>query len=248
MTDTKNKIIVILRKLDRGILDLLYPPRCPICDRIVLPGEGLCSECEKKVPLVKEPVCKKCGKQLSNQRKEYCMDCSKKARSFTQGKALWIYEKGVRESLYRFKYQNRREYATVYAKEAVRRYGTWMKSKKIQAVIPVPLHKNRRRKRGFNQAEVLAKEIGSLLGVPVYKDLLIRTRDTKPQKTLNDAERKNNLKKAFKTTESIVQLKYILLDDDIYTTGSTLHAAASALKDAGAVEVYVFCISIGKED
>lgn len=190
----------------------------------------------------------KCGKPVLNPRKEYCRDCEKRERSFTQGKALWVYEKEVRESLYRFKYQNRREYGRVYAREAVGRYGMWIKSRKIEAIVPVPLHKNKKKKRGFNQAEVFAKELGEILDIPVHTTLLIRSRDTKPQKTLNDTERKNNMKRAFKTTENIVQLKYILLVDDIYTTGSTLHAAAAVLKEAGAMEVYAFCVSIGKED
>lgn len=120
-----------------------------------------------------------------------------------------------------------------------------MKDRRIEAIIPIPLHKKRKRKRGYNQAELLAGELGNILGLPVYTDVLVRVRDTKPQKTLDDAERKNNLKEAFKTTENIVQLNYILVVDDIYTTGSTLDAAASALAKAGVAEVYTCCIGIG---
>ena len=189
----------------------------------------------------------KCGKPLAGEREEYCMDCRRKKRAFLQGKALWIYEEGIRESIYRFKYRDRREYAGVYASELAVRYGGWIKRQGIQAIVPVPLHKKRKRKRGYNQAELLAKELGRLLEIPVDTGLLVRVRDTKPQKTLNDIERKNNLKEAFKTTQNIVQLNYILVVDDIYTTGSTLDAAAKALTDASAKGVYTCCISIGSD-
>ena len=187
----------------------------------------------------------KCGKPLMDARREYCRDCGKKSHAFTQGKAVFLYEKETKAALYRFKYQNKREYADVFAKEMAKRYGDWIKQKRIQAIVPVPLHKRRRKKRGFNQAEVLAKELGRELGIPVLTNLLIRVRDTRPQKELNEAERKNNLKRAFKISGSIVQLNYILLLDDIYTTGSTLDAAAAALLAAGAREVYACCVGIG---
>ncbi len=236
-----------LRRIDEKILDLLYPPRCPICDKVTLPEDRICPECRKKIHIVSEPVCMRCGKPLSNQRKEYCFDCESRSYNFTQGKALWVYGKLEKASIYRFKYQNKREYAKIYASELTQRYGTWIRNRKIQAIIPIPLHKSRKKKRGYNQAEILAKEMGKVLGIPVYANLLVRVRDTKPQKTLDEAERKNNLKRAFKMSENIVQLKYILLVDDIYTTGSTLDAAAAVLKAAGALQVYTCCISIGKD-
>ena len=234
-----------LRRADGFLLDLLYPPRCPICDSVVLPGEGICTACKKKVRPAVQPVCMKCGKPLSDGRKEYCRDCSRKKHAFIRGNALWVYENEVKSSIYRFKYQDRREYAKVYAWEIAKQHGKFMKSRGIGVIVPVPLHKKRKRRRGYNQAELLAKELGKLLGLPVRTDLLVRVRDTKPQKTLNDTERKNNLKEAFKTTENIVQLQYVLVVDDIYTTGSTLDAAASALIQAGAAGVYTCCIGIG---
>lgn len=248
MSEKLQKIFEKIYRADQKILDLLYPPHCPFCDKAVLPGEYICGECRKKIRTVSEPVCMKCGKPLSDFRREYCFDCGRKKHAYTQGKALWVYGREVKESLYRFKYQNRREYARAYASAAAESFAPWIRRKKIQAIVPIPLHKKRKKKRGYNQAEVLAKELGRFLGLPVCTDILVRVRDTKPQKTLNDTERKNNLKGAFKTRGNIVQLKYILVVDDIYTTGSTLDVAAKALKAAGAAEVYAFCVSIGKDD
>ncbi|MCI9209970.1 MAG: ComF family protein [Eubacterium sp.] len=237
----------ILRRADEAVLDFIYPPRCPICDRAVLPETVICPECRKKITNITEPACMKCGKPIADPRKEYCRDCARKEHHFVQGKALWVYEKEVKASIYRFKYQNKREYARRYAAELVKEHGAWIKGRQVAAILPIPLNKNRKKKRGYHQAGLLAEETGKLLGIPVYTNVLVRIRDTRPQKTLNDTERKNNLKKAFKTTENVVQLKSVLLIDDIYTTGSTLDAAASVLLEAGVSQVYTCCISIGRD-
>ena len=110
----------------------------------------------------------------------------------------------------------------------------------------MPIHKNRLRQRGYNQAYLIAKYVGYKLGIPIVKDALVRTTDTTPQKELNDEERKNNLKNAFQTTENIVKYKRILLVDDIYTTGSTADAVTECLYKAGATDVYFMSICIGK--
>ena len=234
-----------------SLLHLLFPPRCPFCDGILvysvfLPSEPVCSECLGRQEYAREPVCQKCGKPLENEREEYCYDCSRKQCEYVQGKALWVYKGAVRNSLYRFKYHNRREYAGYYSKELVRVYGGWISRCKIQAIIPIPLSRRRQRRRGFNQAELVARQVGKELGIPVFCNLLLRVRDTRAQKELNDEERKNNLKKAFKTRTNKVQLDHILLIDDIYTTGSTMNEAAKELKRAGAEKVYCLSISIGR--
>ncbi len=188
----------------------------------------------------------KCGKPLADDRQEYCFDCAKGKAEYTQGKALWAYQAEVKESLYRFKYQNRREYAAYYGAELVRAYGGWIQRCGIQAVVPIPISRARRRQRGYNQAALVAREVGKGMGLPVYEHLLLRVRDTDVQKALTGRERKNNLKKAFKTRENKVQLDHILLIDDIYTTGSTMNEAANELKRAGAAHIYCLSISIGR--
>ena len=116
----------------------------------------------------------------------------------------------------------------------------------VDIVVPVPLHWKRRWERGYNQAEIIAGEIGRLTGLPVYRQLLVRCIPTRPQKELNDRERKNNLKKAFKVTGNKVQLDHILLVDDIYTTGSTMDGAAEALRKAGVSHIYALSVTIGR--
>lgn len=234
-----------------NIIHLLFPRRCPICDKamfssVFMKTELCCADCREIPEYVKEPVCKKCGKPIENERAEYCYDCRKHPGGFAQGKALWIYKDQVKESMYRFKYQNRQEYARYYGSEIVRVYGEWMKRNKIEAIVPIPLHWTKKRRRGYNQAQLLAAEIGKQTGLPVYPKLLKRIKKTKAQKNLDETERKNNLKKAFKTQENKVQLSHILLVDDIYTTGSTINEAALELKRAGIEQVYYVSVCIGR--
>lgn len=148
--------------------------------------------------------------------------------------------------MYRFKDGGRREYAAFYAKESERLFGKWIEQKGVEVIVPVPVHKNKKRKRGYNQAEVYAKELGKLTHIPVDTKLLLRVIDTLPQKKLNDKERKKNLKKAFKIGRDGVQWKKVLLVDDIYTTGSTADAASEILKEEGIENIYILSVTIGK--
>lgn len=235
----------VIRKVTDCLADIIFPRRCPICDEIAPAGELICAECQKEVKRISEPTCKRCGKSVEHERIEFCYDCAKKHHEFKQGKAVFLYQKGMKQSLYRFKYSNKREYAAYYARKAVNAYGDWIRRRGVEALVPVPMYRGKQRLRGYNQAEVFAKEIGKQMQLPVLTNTVLRIRNTVPQKQLNDVERKNNLKKAFKIRDNIVKYKIILLIDDIYTTGSTMDAVSKELKKAGVEEIYFLCISIG---
>lgn len=224
-------------------MDYIYPRTCPLCTKRLVPGKGyICNECAAKLIYVKNPRCKKCGKPIQNSVKEYCGDCMRKRHFYHSGRVVWLYTKEMRQSIYRFKYDNKREYVDFYVSELLRLYGGWIKRLEVDAVIPIPLHRSKYRKRGFNQAQVLAEAIGRELEIAVLSDILIRNKNTTAQKSLNDKERQENVKNAFKIVNNEVQLKKILLVDDIYTTGSTIDAAASVLKGDGVEEVYFICL------
>lgn len=183
---------------------------------------------------------------MIKEQEEYCLDCRKKKHSYDQGKSVWVYKGDMKNSIYRFKYANRREYARFYAEESVRIYGGWIKSRGVEVIIPIPVHPKRKRKRGYNQAELYAKELGKLLELPVDGESLVRVVNTTPQKELDDKERRNNLKKAFKIRKDSVKYKKVLIVDDVYTTGSTIDAAAELLRDAGADKIYFLSVTIGE--
>ena len=241
MTATK----ISKQKLDM-VIRILYPRRCPVCQIIVTEKGYVCRECKQQLPYIKEPRCKKCGKSLDSEVQEYCFDCTKGHHVFDKGIALWQYTKSMKQSIHRFKYDNKREYSDFYIEEILKQYGTWIESLQVDAIIPVPLHRSKQRSRGFNQAELLAKGIGKALQIPVEAKVVERYRKTKVQNVLNDTERKNNVKKAFKIAGNVVKLKKVLLVDDIYTTGSTIDAIAEVLKEAGVEQVYICCLCAGR--
>ena len=86
-----------------GILEILYPPRCPVCHGILKGKNGICPECRKRLPYIKEPKCKKCGKQLEREEQEYCRDCNRYSHAFDRGAAVFVYDDIMRRSISMFK-------------------------------------------------------------------------------------------------------------------------------------------------
>lgn len=226
-------------------MELLYPKTCCFCGKISV--QEICDSCKEKVSYIKEPRCKKCGKPIRYEEQEYCHDCQKQSFHYVQGRSLWIHKGAVPWSIYQFKYHNRRIYGKFYAKELYRVYGESIEEWGIDLIVPVPLHWRRRRKRGYNQAEIVARYLGELTGIPVDKHLVIRKKYTEPQKTLNNKERVKNLKHVFDVRKMTVRAKNILLIDDIYTTGSTIDAISKVLLEKGHNKVWFLTISIGQD-
>lgn len=225
------------------MLELLYPAKCPFCGRIV--PEGICGRCREKVITVREPLCKKCGKPVRNEREEFCYDCKEKSHLFEDGRSLWVHQSPVSEAVYAMKYQNRRIYGKIFGNEMAEKYGQYLKERQVDLIVPIPLHKKRKRKRGYNQAEILARTLSEAVKIPMADDVLIRVKETCPQKSLNDKERRRNIRGAFEVKKRLTGRKIVLIDD-IYTTGSTLDEAAKTLLGAGAEKVYFLTISIGQ--
>lgn len=235
----------------------LFPPACPICGTVLKKTEKkVCLTCRRKLSeaRVAEPACARCGKPLEEIETEYCMDCEKKRRkkydSLRQGTALWIYTDSLKEAMASFKYEGCYENAAFFAEEFIRFRKEKLLAWKPDFLIPVPLHRHRRWFRGYNQAEILAEEIGKRLHLPVENDVLCRNLDTNPQKQLDDKARYRNMVSAFYVPESAIYKlngKRVVLIDDIYTTGSTLEACAGELKKAGVSEIYSACLCIGRD-
>lgn len=236
------------------LLDGLYPRRCPVCGDIAMPkGELICPDCEKQISWVEGPVCKTCGRQVADETAEYCPDCMRRRHVFDGGIALCNYNEAVRTSMGKIKYQGRREYLDFYGMAFAKRRGGQLAGLQADALVPVPVHSARKRKRGFNQAEVLAERISEEMGkqygitIPVRTDLLFRTKKTFPQKDLTAAQRLKNLEDAFDANQVPSHIRRVILVDDIYTTGSTADACAKALKRAGVLRVCVAAACIGNQ-
>lgn len=231
------------------IMDLIFPRRCPVCQDIAVPGTHaglICPGCREKLPYVKGPCCMKCGKELECEEQEYCEDCMRIPKHYVKGYPVFNYTEPIQKGIMAFKYHNRREYAEFYGEEMWGRFGQDFRQMGLDGILPVPLHWRKQRRRGYNQAELLARQLSRRLQVPVYSKLLIRCVYTIPQKELNDRERLNNLKRAFLFRKNDVKLNRILLVDDIYTTGATIEACTEVLQQAGIEQIYYTSICIGK--
>lgn len=234
----------MIREGKNKILSLLYPDRCPFCGN--LSDGGLCPDCREKLTYIEEPRCMRCGKPLDDEKQEYCYDCEHHSHFFERGYSLWLHQGAVKQSVYQFKYHNRRIYSSFFAKELLSKYEKSIIRWRISVIIPIPLSRKKQKQRGYNQAELIAVCIGKYMGIPICTDGLRRVKDTKPQKQLSVRERRSNMMHAFCWEKELLHGENILLIDDIYTTGNTIDAAAAELRRAGACKVYFLTISIGQ--
>ena len=231
------------------VTDLFFPRRCPVCDRPVKPyGALICRDCAEVPRAVGPSACCKCGKPVEPEE-EYCSDCRQHRHMYYRGAASFRY-RSISGSLYRFKYEGRREYADYYGREMARTLDGFLAElgggHTPQILVPVPCSAQRMRKRGYNQAAILARKLAENSGIPVAEDALTREKDTQAMRNMSASERQKNLKKAFHAYGNSVRLKSIMLIDDIYTTGATIDACAGALLEAGAKEVSFLTLAIGE--
>ncbi len=228
------------------LIDFIFPPICPICNEIVSGSNaGICPACERKLPYIGSSYCMKCGKPV-DEDEEYCSDCLMCTHEYDEGRAALIYDELTSKSIYRFKYNHKKEYAKVYGRIMGDRLGPKIRSWGVDAMIPVPIHRSKLRKRGYNQAELMADELSGILDIPVCTTLVVRNTATAVQKELSAEARQNNLKKAFKVTRNDVEYRSVLIVDDIYTTGATVDAVARCLKGVGIQKVFFVSLCIGR--
>ncbi len=235
-----------MKKIIRMAEDIIFPKRCPFCDEILRFGmSGACEKCAPLLPYIGEDFCLKCGKPLQNPEDEYCPACARSERAFDTGRSVFVYNDMLRHSIASLKYKNKREYAQYYGSEICRKLGRYIASVRPDALVPVPVSEKKLKKRGYNQAELLAARVSEITGIPLYTDCIIRVRDTAAQKELGRSMRQKNLKKAFKITGNVAELKTIMVIDDIYTTGATISEISRVFKEAGVKKVYFITLAAG---
>jgi ComF family protein len=224
----------------RGVLDLVYPPRCVACGADVpQPDEALCEACSSKIPASNYCRCAECGRELPVVESG-CPDCGGEA-DFVWTAAPY---KTVAPALHAMKYRGRDTLAAFLTRafdfSAMARAGL----SGFNFIAPVPLHSSRLRERGFNQSAVIAREISDGLGVPVRDDLLRRIRRTSAQAKLARTERGLNVSGVFasKSDESL-EGRRVLVCDDVVTTGATVGDCARVLRNMGADAVGAVAIA-----
>ncbi len=227
----------LIKELSEGALELLFPSVCLICGEAELnPGELVCPQCWRRIDGLKIPVCSGCGRFIDFGWK--CSDC-KGGHDFPVF-ALGQYAGILREIIHEFKFHGFGRLAETLGERILALHREKLLELAPEMVIPVPLHSLRRKKRGFNQAAILADIIGKGLGLKAGSEILQKIRKTKDQMRLDFSERNENIKDAFviddKDVDSI-KAKKILLVDDVMTTGATLREAAKAIRLKGGLPV-----------
>lgn len=236
-----------LKKTGGIILRLLYPPRCAVCDRLLgFQEDGCCKDCQGKLPWLAGAVCMKCGRPLPKQEQEYCSDCQVHRHYFDQGRAAFLYYGGLRKSVYRMKFQNRRDYLPFYGEAVFWAVEGQLRRWRPEQIIPVPMHPKKKRIRGYNQSELLAEELGRRCDVMVNKTLLKCIVRTDEQKKLDRQGRLENLRGIFLADSSQKMPSRVLIVDDVYTTGSTMDEISRTLKEAGVRQVYFAVLCTGR--
>lgn len=188
---------------------------------------------------------------MAEEEEEYCPECQKLRPVVERNFAVWQYDVVMKKSITDFKYGGRTEYTSFYVRNIMKCYGMRLKRLGVSVLVPVPCSQKRKRYRGFNQAEVLAKALAREMGC-IMCPMLTRTRDTLPQNALDPKERRKNLVNAFAWNEKAVSKlaavpAAVAIVDDIYTTGNTMNSCAEVLKKHGVAHVYGISLCIGGE-
>jgi len=237
----KNNNKNFYKHLKNWLLDLVFPKFCVGCG---WEGTWLCPKCTHDILEVKSQVCPECGRLSENGL--YCQRCRlepNSRRKPLQGiVAAFYYEEGpIKEMVHNFKYNSILEFKGILGQ------GLAAAAKDLRGDIVTftPLHPRRLSQRGYNQAEILAREASRNLKIPV-QNLLTKTKHTKRQVGLLGSKRRKNLTNVFRSRKGIdIKNKKILIVDDITTTGTTLNECARVLKAAGAKEVWGAVIARG---
>ena len=221
----------------RCLLDLVFPPSCIHCGRL---GTWLCSACAEQFPSWEGPFCVLCGRPWGEAGP--CRACQVQPSRVHPIRSAFIFEGSVRDAVHALKYRGAASVASAFAAPMA---GYWLRQHmQGECLVPVPLHPKRVAKRGYNQAELLARALGQYLDLPVAPHLLRRVRDTVSQTKLNRDERLKNMEGAFTLSEEVDLSGWKLtLVDDVATTGATLDACAEILLEAGAQMVNAFTLA-----
>lgn len=242
----------------KRILELFFPEKhiCFMCEDYGKDISGnLCSICKEKLVFIKMNSCSICGRKIEHDEEAEsiirCKECIRRPHYYTKSVSPLSYEREIKQAIYNFKYNDRQHMHSLFGRLMIESI-LENDLEHLDIVVPVPLYKDREKKRGFNQAELLAKYISVHLKLELDTKNLTREVQTKAQNKLDRGQRKRNISGVFglKDKQAFVRKK-ILLIDDIYTTGSTVDECSKLLLEHGASQVFVSTLAVtpsGKSD
>ena len=232
----------------QSLIKVLYPPQCVMCDTRTEVDFALCGTCWAQTPFIEGLCCDACGVPLPGsgvpEDGVFCDDCMIIARPWSKGRAVMAYRDKARRLVLSLKHGDRTDLARSAAPWMARAARCLVTDNMV--VVPVPLHRFRLLRRKFNQAALLAKELGAVASLPCVPDALVRPKRTTPLDGHNREQRFVALDGAIiPNPKRVVELKgrTILLVDDVMTSGATFAAATEACFAAGAHDVRVLALA-----
>lgn len=227
---------------------IFFPTLCELCsDLLELPEERvICHSCLQEMKPHRTSFCLSCGQFFAGSGvPHFCQRCVEQRPAYSVHRSCGLYRGTLKDIIILYKYRGFSVLSKVLAEFAQKSLGKeeslWWKT---DAIIPVPLHPEKERERGFNQAQLIAKELARGRHIKLIEDQLVKVRRTLPQTSLDAEERQKNLKGAFEVKDARgIEGKIVLLVDDVYTTGSTLQECCMALRKAGVLEVRALTIA-----
>lgn len=228
----------------RQFLHIIFPTSCASCQTPLRddPVPFICRTCWETLLPISGPCCPHCGGPfaspfaLQHSPTHECGACRTHPPAFTQTWSLFSYQSPLKEAITLFKYRGKPSFSTHLIQAMVPALPILPD---LDVLMAVPLHPQRLREREYNQSLLLAHRLSQHLHIPLLVSCLIRIRPTAPQTSLSRKERLTNLRRAFKVDDpSLITGQRILLIDDVYTTGTTLHECAKTLRKAGSGPVY----------
>ncbi len=208
--------------------EILWPNRCPGCGKVILPQELLCEPCGEKVLLGHDAYCHACGKVS-------CL-CEKRHPAYDKAVVSCRYADEGAAAIIRMKRSENTNIAYFSARILAERLRFSPEYGSFDCVMPVPMHRSKQQQRGYNQASLIAAELGRLLGLPLREDVLYKEKSRYEQHNLNAGQRYENVR-SFGIRDIRLDGMRILLCDDVLTTGATMDRCAALLKQNGAAFV-----------
>ncbi len=218
------------------LIDMLMPPACMACKAEVATPGSLCADCWAALPAIEGARCATCSLPLPIewQSESHCLGCLKDPPAFDAASAPFLYDGPARQMVLGFK--NGREPWAAPMAAAMLRAAPALGPQHV--LVPVPLHRWRLMRRGYNQSLLLAREISRRTGAKLAIDALVRVKPTASTRGMSRAQRQRNVSGAFRIRESAcIKGADVVLVDDVITTGATASACARQLKRAGAANV-----------
>ena len=227
------------------VLEYIFLPSCGVCGKL---GEAY--------------LCKKCGKELENylisieskekhtntekmqERGKKLIRIESKEKEVIPRMHIFKYENVIRKLIIQYKFNNKSYLYKTFCEFIVKNKKAFDFIKSYDIIIPVPMHRKKKAIRGYNQTELIVKELAKKVGIQVVLDVLVKTKNNKVQSSLNKEERKNNVENVYKlTNQEKIKNKKVLIFDDIYTTGATIEACIEEVLKAEVKQIGVLTLA-----